>query len=228
AAPAPVVDVANVAPLDAPVPAPADAPSAVIAVANWDGAPPAAPGEHPQLWSLGIDAPLQPAPGVPPLPPVPPAPVAAPNVVAAAPAPDPLAPLGAVDVPGPAYDVANQAISGELPVPAEMPHLFSPENLPPGTAIAPTGPDESANVTYLKEIWHAIRTQEISGSDALLALTQRPMTTPDTRGGPQPMAPVGPAAPLAAAPAPGLPPVAPVPAPAPAPLPAPAPVLPPA
>lgn len=226
-APAPAVDVANIAPLDAPLPAPAGAPSAVIAVANWDGAPPAAPGEQPQLWSLGVDAPLQPAPGVPPLP-VPPAPVA-PNIVAAAPAPDPLAPLGAVNVPGPAFDVANQAVSGELPLPAEMPHLVSPENLPPGTAIAPSGPNESANVTYLKEIWHAIRTQEISGSDALLALTQRPMTTPDNRGGPQPMAPVGPAAPLAA-PAPGAPiPVpAPVPLPAPAPVPLPAPVLPPA
>ncbi len=128
-------------------------------------------------------------------------------------------------MPGPAYDVANQAISGELPLPAEVPHLVSPENLPPGTAIAPQGLNEGANVTYLKEIWHAIRTQEISGSDALLALTQRPMTTPDNRGGPQPLAPVVPADPLAAAPVPG-PGVPPGPVPAPAPLPAP--VLPPA
>ena len=33
--------------------------------------------------------------------------------------------------------------------------------------------DDSPNVTYLKEIWHAIQTQDISGKDALLALTQR-------------------------------------------------------
>jgi hypothetical protein len=213
-APAPVVDVANIAPVERP--------SAVIALANWDGAPPAAPGEQPQLWSLGVDVPLQPAPGAPALPPLPPAPPApAPNVVAAAPAPDPLA---GVNVPGPALDVANHAVSGEIPVPAETPHLVSPENLPPGTVAAPQGPNESANVTYLKEIWHAIQTQEISGSDALLALTQRPLTTPDTRGGPQPLAPVAPAAPLAGAPAPlPAPGVAPASEPAPAPLPAPVP-----
>ena len=51
----------------------------------------------------------------------------------AAPAPDPLAPINAVDVPQPAFDAANQAVSGELPVPAEVPHLPSPENLNPGT-----------------------------------------------------------------------------------------------
>ena len=45
----------------------------------------------------------------------------------------------------------------------------------------------SPNVTYLKEIWHAIQTQDITGKDALLALTQRPLTTPDTPGGPPPI-----------------------------------------
>ena len=77
----------------------------------------------------------------------------------------------------------------------------------------------------------AIRTQEISGSDALLALTQRPLTA--TGGGPAPMAPVGPApVPGAPAAAPGAPAplAAPAPLPAPGPLaaPAPAPVPPPA
>ncbi|MCZ0731701.1 transglycosylase family protein [Mycolicibacterium iranicum] len=223
--PAPAVDVANVAPLDAPLgaPVPAEAPTAIIAAANWDAAPAPAPG-GPEVWSLGVDAPLQPAPVVPPAPPAP-----APAV--AAPAPDPLAALANVPVPAPAYDIANQAISGELPVPTAIPHLASPENLPPGAALAPQGPQESANVTYLKEIWHAIRTQEISGSDALLALTQRPLTA--TGGGPAPMAPVGPApVPGAPAAAPGdpAPLAAPAPLPAPGPLaaPAPAPVLPPA
>ena len=73
-------------------------------------------------------------------------------------------------------------MTGELPVPAEGPHLSSPENLPPGTTddrrrAAPQSP----NVTYLKELWHAIQTQDITGSDALLALTQRPLTTPRQR-----------------------------------------------
>jgi hypothetical protein len=120
-----------------------------------------------------------------------------------------MAPLAAAaNVPPAAYDIANQAISGDLPVPAEVPHLASPQNLPPGTTVDPAlVPSDSANVTYLKEIWHAIQTQEISGRDALLALTQRPMTTPEPGGmAPAPM-PVDPAAPVPApAAAPVLPP----------------------
>ncbi len=104
----------------------------------------------------------------------------APDPLAAAPAPDPLAPLNAVDIPAPAFDAANQAISGEIPAPpAEVPHLVSPENLPPGATMDPNAlPAQSDNVTYLKEIWHAIQTQDITGKGALLALTQRPLTTP--------------------------------------------------
>ncbi|MGE0220908.1 MAG: transglycosylase, partial [Mycolicibacterium sp.] len=197
------------APLPEPAVAPVDAPveSAIAAAAiNWDSA--AAPAGQPQLWSLPADVPLQPAPGLPPLPPAPPAPA---PVAAPAPA-DPLAPLAAVDVPAPVFDAANQVVSGEVPVPVEVPHLASPDNLPPGTTVNPAlVPNESPNVTYLKDIWHAIQTQEISGKDALLALTQRPLTTPDTPGGQPPALPVAPIDPAAA----------------PAPLPAPAPVLPP-
>jgi len=205
----PVVDVSVVAPLDAPLPppAPVDAPPAelsMVAAGNWDAAQGPAPAGQPQLWSLPADVPLQPAPGAPVLPPPAPAPA-----VVAAPAPaDPLAPLAGVAVPGEAYDVANQAISGELPLPEGMPHLVSPQNLPPGTTVDPAlVPNESPNVTYLKEIWHAIQTQEITGSDALLALTQRPLSTPDPGG-------VPPHTPLPA----GAAPVAPAPAPAPAPV----------
>ena len=105
----------------------------------------------------------------------------------AAPAPDPLAPINAVDVPQSAVDAANQAVSGELPVPAEVPHLSSPENLNPGTTIDRAAvTDSSPNVSYLKEIWHAIQTQDITGKDALLALTQRPLTTPDRATGQAP------------------------------------------
>jgi hypothetical protein len=147
-------------------------------VANWDVAEGSTPGDHPPVWALHADAPLQPAPALPP-PPAPPAPAAAP-----APAPGLPAGITNVDVPQPIFDAANQAVSGELPVPAEIPHLSSTDNLNPGTTtdrLAAAG--DSPNVSYLKEIWHAIQTQDITGKDALLALTQRPLTTPDARQG---------------------------------------------
>ncbi|MFV1362088.1 transglycosylase family protein [Mycolicibacterium elephantis] len=131
------------------------------------------------------------------LPPPPPPPPPAPAPV------DPLAPLNAVDIPAPAMNVANQVVSGEVPLPPEgVPHLASPENLPPGTTTDRSElPTQSPNVSYLKEIWHAIQTQEITGTDALLALTQRPLTTPDTPGGPAPNLPVAPPAPAPLPPA---------------------------
>ena len=143
---------------------------------DWDVAE-GAPVEGPQVWSLHTaPPPLDPVLPGEPLPPGPPPA----DPLAAAPAPDPLAPLNAVDIPAPAFDAANQAISGEIPAPpAEVPHLVSPDNLPPGATMDPTAlPAQSDNVTYLKEIWHAIQTQDITGKDALLALTQRPLTTP--------------------------------------------------
>jgi resuscitation-promoting factor RpfA len=94
-------------------------------------------------------------------------------------------------------------------MPEGIPHLASPDNPPPGTTVDPSQVVDSSspNVTYLKEIWHAIQTQDITGKDALLALTQRPLTTPDTPGGPPPNLPVAPAAPPA--PAPDAPPILP-------------------
>jgi hypothetical protein len=154
---------------------------------DWDVAPDA-PADGPQQWALHMaPPPLEPAPPVAPGP----APLAAP-------AADPLAMVNSVDIPAPAFDAANQAISGEMPaVPAEVPHLASPENLPTGTTMdAAELPTQSPNVGYLKELWHAIQTQDITGKDALLALTQRPLTTPapaNVNGpGPAPLDPVAP------------------------------------
>jgi resuscitation-promoting factor RpfA len=212
--PAPVDAPPPAAPLDAPLPPPG-APVPAVDTAAWDAVAPA-PGDHPQLWALHAgDLPQQPAPALPPAP----APIAAPAPApaaapVAAPAPDPLAPLNNVAIPGPAFDAANQAISGDLPLPDGVPHLASPDNPPPGTTTDPSqlGPTDSPNVGYLKDIWHAIQNQEISGKDGLLlALAQRPMTS--TGGGPAPLQPL---------------PAAPAPAPAPEAGPAPAPVLPPA
>jgi hypothetical protein len=165
---------------------------------DWDVA--AAPADGPQEWALHMaPVPLEPAPAIPPAP--------APPL--AAPAPDPLAAVNSVDIPAPALDAANQAMTGELPVaPAEVPHLASPDNLPTNTTMdESTLPAQSPNVTYLKELWHAIQTQDVTGKDALLALTQRPLTTPapDNVNGPGPAPgpgaevaplPVDPAAPV--------------------------------
>ncbi|CAN5397039.1 hypothetical protein BH09ACT7_BH09ACT7_03960 [soil metagenome] len=166
------------APIDAPAPAPAD---------DWTFAAPAAEPQ-PETWALHMapqaplpapaDDPIVPDPLIP-APPAPPAP--APDALAA-PAPDPLAPLNAAPLPGPALDVANQAVSADVPaVPAAVPHLPSPDNLPPGaTDQAPLDPNAAhPNLGYLKELWHAVQTQDVSGNDALLALAQRPMTAPD-------------------------------------------------
>ncbi len=167
----------------------------IIQVADWDVAVDPAPADQPQLWALH-DAPM-------PLEPVLPAPAPAPAPApVAAPAPDPLAPLNGVEIPQPVMDVANQAVSGELPVPAEgVPHLISPENLAPGTTLDPTAlPPESANVSYLRQIWDAVQSQQISGRDALLAVaTQRSLT------GPAPELPPGAVIAPPAPPAPGAP-----------------------
>jgi hypothetical protein len=211
--PAPVQDVA----FDAPLTPEQLASLPVIQVADWDtvaGAP--APTDQPQLWALH-DAPMPLEPVLPAPAPVPapvPAPAPAPAVIAA-PAPDPLAPLAGVAVPQPAIDIANQAVSGQLPVPVDgMPHLISPENLPPGATLDPGTAPNQPNVSYLRQIWNAVQDQQITGKDALIAVTtQRSLT------GEVPTAPPGQViAPPGAAPAPG----APVPPPAPG-----APVLPP-
>jgi len=129
----------------------------------------------------------------PPLPvpaPLPaPAPLAAelpPPLPAPTPAEAPALPLAA-EVP------AEPLATGATDPEAEgVPHLLSPENLPPGTSDAPVAPSQP-RLTYLRDLWHAMQTEEVSGSDALLLLTQRPMVADAVP--PQGM-PAGPQAPL--------------------------------
>lgn len=90
----------------------------------------------------------------------------------------------------------------------------------------PTGQGtETPNLSYLKDLWHAVQNQEISGKEALiLGIAQRGMNTPVPNQAPGPNVPISPGAPEAPMP-PGAPtPVAPggplPPAPAPAPAPA--------
>lgn len=227
-APAPDAPAPAPAP-EAPAPAPAPAPQLnVIDVSQQQGAPasdaiaaqpvvdtalqapdPAAPANADEqtvvVQAASIHAlPLAPAdPSVPPVLPTTPAP--APADLAAAPAPGPTDGTTAV--------ASAPTADGAIQLPNGVQHLSSPDNPPPGTSSEPVGQQEGPNVSYLKELWHAVQTQEISKGDALLALAQRPMTTPVTNdpsmGAPGQAAPADPNAPA-------LVPGAPAPAPAPA------------
>lgn len=105
--------------------------------------------------------------------------------------------------------------------PAPVPHLMSPENLPPGTSDDPVPGTESAGVAYAKSIWQAIQDHDITWRQGLLMLAQRRMD-PNARppaglsANPQQQGPADPA--VAPAPAPdALPPPDPGPAPLPTP-----------
>jgi hypothetical protein len=98
-----------------------------------------------------------------------------------------------VTPPPPAPDATVQAAAGPAAPPAEVPHLSSLANLPPGTTDTPPDPDQGRGLGYLKDLWHAVQTQEVSGKDALLLLTQRPMNADAV---PPPGMPANPTPPL--------------------------------
>ncbi len=84
--------------------------------------------------------------------------------------------------PAPTPAIAADAPPSVTP-PDGVPHLPSPDNLPPGaTQTAP----EHRNLSYLREIWQAVRGQNITMSDALLLIAQRPMDTPSPSTSPSP------------------------------------------
>lgn len=81
------------------------------------------------------------------------------------------APLGAPTVaPAP---LSVPAVAPVTTAPADgVPHLPSPDNLPPGTTqTAPEGP----NMSYLRYLWQAVRTPGVTMSDALILIAQRPL-----------------------------------------------------
>ncbi|MEO3759335.1 hypothetical protein ABGB19_13735 [Mycobacterium sp. B14F4] len=162
---------------------------------------------------------------VAPLPP-PPAPVVtAAGDVVAPPAPDPLAFLRPPAPAAPAPDAEPAAEPAAAPAPpAEVPHLVSPENLPPGSTMDPAAKStENPRLSYLKDLWQGVQNQEISAKEALIwGLAQRGMNTPYPEQAAGPNVPVS-GTDLAAAPPP---PADAPPPPADAPPPAPAPVLP--
>jgi hypothetical protein len=96
-------------------------------------------------------------------------------------------------VPIPVATDTNTQVAAPAPAAAPEPvqHLSSPDNLPPGTsadAIPPQG-----RLGYWRDLLHAMRTQEVSGSDALLLLTQRPL---DADAAPPPGMAAGPTGPV--------------------------------
>ncbi|MGV0746294.1 dopamine receptor D4 [Mycolicibacterium sp. XJ870] len=78
--------------------------------------------------------------------------------------------------------------------PEGTPHLASPDNLPPGTSDVPVGPQQGRGVSYLRDIWHAMQTQDVTFNEALFLLAQRPLDPaapppPGLAPGPQPAPP---------------------------------------
>lgn len=118
---------------------------------------------------------------------------AAPAAAEPTPPPPPVpAPLPA-SAPTPAAQDSAQAVTNSAaePIVEGVPHLLSPDNLPPGTTDTPVTQSQPRR-TYLRELWHAMQTQEVSAGDALLLLTQRPMVADAT---PPRGMPTGPQAP---------------------------------
>lgn len=107
--------------------------------------------------------------------------------------------------PSPAASSTPAATGGDVVAapPSGVPHLTSPQNLPPGTTDTPD--QQSRGLGYLRDLLHAIRTQDVKPSDALLLLAQRPMSSSTTPPGmsPAPTGPVGSSA-AEAAPAPAI------------------------
>lgn len=107
----------------------------------------------------------------------------------------PTAPSASADPASPSpQPPAPVAPTDAAAAPVGVPHLSSPQNLPPGTTDVPLDPPQGRRMSYLRDLWHAVQTQEIKGGDALLLLTQRPMDAnavppPGMPAGPQPPAP---------------------------------------
>ena len=80
----------------------------------------------------------------------------------------------AVEAPPPPAAVEVPSLPAPVEAaPAATPHLPSPDNLPPGTTqIAP----ERRTLGYLRDIWNSVRTEDVTISDMLFLIAQRPMT----------------------------------------------------
>jgi len=151
---------------------------------------------------------------VEPAPPPPPAPLTVLPAPGPPPGPDAIvqaaAPADAAALPGAPVLVPDAAPLPAAP-PNGVPHLASPDALPPGSTLDPQGQD-SPNVSYLKDLWQAVQNHEISGKEALImGMAQRGMNTPIPNQAPGPNVPITPGDPsLPPPPAPVGPPPAPM------------------
>ena len=80
------------------------------------------------------------------------------------------APAAAADPVDPA--APEPAVVVDLAPSDGVPHLPSPDNLPPGTTQAAP---EGSNMSYLRYLWQAVHTPGVTMSDALLLIAQRPL-----------------------------------------------------
>ena len=160
--------------LDAPLPAapaepqdaPPDAPTPeleIIAISETTPAPDpivvsAGPetAADPTIVQASLSGPVPMNPADPAVPPVPPS----------------------TAVPAPADPAGDTSTVASDQLPADVPHLPSPDNPPPGTSSEPVGPSSNPNVSYLKDLWQAMKDDEIDRNDLLIALSQRSFTSP--------------------------------------------------
>jgi hypothetical protein len=171
-------------PVDAPAPAagqdapvlpeelPAPAPQDVPAPADAAPAPQDLPAPAPQ------DAAPVPAPAPAPQDPAAPEPQII-SIADTTVGPDQVVTIDAVyAVPAAAAVPAVAAPDGTVVaagLPDGVPHLPSPDSPPPGTSTDP-GQAGNPNVSYMKDLWHALQNEEIDRNELLLALSQRSFT----------------------------------------------------
>ena len=161
-------------PLDNPLPEPPLVPQEAAAPQDLAAAPvPVVPVPVAPVPAVPVPAAPVPAAPVPPGPATPPAPEII-TIGGSAPAPDATviqAGLGgpAPQAPAPATGEGVAGVEG-------VPHLPSPDNPPPGTSTDPAGQPTNPNVSYLKDLWQALKNDEIDRNDLLLALAQRSFT----------------------------------------------------
>jgi hypothetical protein len=94
---------------------------------------------------------------------------------------DPSAPLAVVE-PVPAGDPLAvppaEAVSPTAPADG-VPHLPAPDALPPGTTQQQTR--NSSTRGYLKDVWEAVRSGDVTTGEALLLIAQRPMDSKNVK-----------------------------------------------
>jgi len=158
----------------------ASTPAATIVQAGLIGPAPQAPADPAVPPAVPTTVVAAPADAAPPAAAAAPAAVAAPAAPAAVAAPAAPAADAAPAAPGdPAAPAPVVVAAGQLQDGVQ--HLPSPQAPPPGTSTDP-GEAANPNVSYLKELWHAVQNQQIDKNDLLLALAQRSFTGPIPTG----------------------------------------------